>query len=191
MIELVSGIIAKGIEIGKPYSCRGNLYIWHLCRVCSKGRWVNSRNGKPESLCCRSCANATQRGSKNNNWRGGRIIRAGYVLILLQPDEFFYSMANKQGYVLEHRLVMAKLLCRCLQDWEIVHHKNHIKDDNRLENLQLVSDDRHKQISILERKITYLLEQNIELKKEIRLLKWQIKETGNRLKQAETAVAGR
>jgi len=92
----------------------------------------------------------------------------GYILILLQPDDFFYPMAGKDGYVLEHRLVMARHLKRCLHSWEIVHHRNHKRDDNRIENLQLVSDDRHKQISILEAKIARLQKENKELKRRLK-----------------------
>lgn len=191
MGKIASGTVVRGSEIGRAHSCRGNLFIWNLCNTCNQGRWVNSRNGKPESLRCVSCSRKAQKGEKNNNWRGGRtIVGGGYIRIKLQSDDFFYSMANYQGYVLEHRLVMARSLGRCLQDWELVHHKNHIKDDNRRENLQLTTDDRHKQITILEHKINNLLRQNVELQKEVRLLKWQMKDLRN-IVQADVAVAGR
>jgi len=85
-------------------------------------------------------------------------------------------MANKQGYVSEHRLVIAKSLGRLLHRWEIIHHKNKIKDDNRYENLQLVTDDRHKQITILENRIAKLEKDNHQLRGEIRLIKWRLKE---------------
>ena len=93
---------------------------------------------------CRSCAQKGKRsgrtGDTSTNWKGGRYIHPrGYVLVWLAPDDFFKPMANQMGRVLEHRLVMAKHLGRCLQPWEVVHHKNGVKDDNRLENLELTA----------------------------------------------------
>ncbi len=61
----------------------------------------------------------------------------GYREVKIYPDNPYFSMATKQGYILEHRLVMAQHLGRCLKPWEIPHHKNEIKTDNRVKNLKL------------------------------------------------------
>ena len=90
------------------------------------------------------------------HWKGITRHGCGYLQIFLEPDDFFYAMANHKHYVFEHRLVMAKYLGRLLQPWEIVHHKNGIRDDNRIENLELTSDIGHKQITFFEQKIKRL-----------------------------------
>lgn len=123
------------------------------------------------------------RGKNNPNWGGGFKNSGSYKSIKLYPDDFFYSMATTNGYVLEHRLVMAKALGRCLHSWEIVHHKHNRypagsiedKQDNRYpENLQLVTDDRHKQISILENRIKRLKDKVKDQAKLIKLLQWKL-----------------
>ena len=159
-------------------------YMWVECIDCGEPKWTVLLRGKPQSRRCRRCAPKHRdfahykRGQDNPSWiRGWKINKNGYKEILIQPDDFFYSMVKKDGYVLEHRLVVAKALGRCLHRWEIVHHKGvkypkgsiENRQDNRYpENLQLVSDDRHNQISILETRIAYLEKENKELKRRLK-----------------------
>lgn len=72
-------------------------------------------------------------GKDTTGWKGGIKRERGYVLIY-SPD---HPNAVKR-YVREHRLVMEKKLGRYLKKNEIVHHMNHIKDDNRPKNLMLL-----------------------------------------------------
>lgn len=116
------------------------------------------------------------RGEKHPLFKGRRKNRAGYVLVRreLVPVEY-QSMATRGKNVLEHRLVMAQHLGRPLEDWEVVHHKNGVKDDNRIENLELlphhhhsgVSVVEHKRIAELERRVKELLEENAALRRQL------------------------
>lgn len=66
-----------------------------------------------------------------------RVGQKGYVEVLLLPgdEKLMQPMAN--GWVLEHRIVMARALNRPLSRHEQVHHINGDRSDNRLANLQL------------------------------------------------------
>ena len=137
------GQTARGRDIGKKSS--DSLYVWHACIDCGKERWVIVDRGEPRSKRCRSCGNRRTMlgltGERSRNWKGGRYVKnSNYVHIRLQPNDFFYPMVCKNGYVLEHRLVVAQALGRCLLPWEIVHHKEGVpKDDNRYpETLELL-----------------------------------------------------
>lgn len=66
----------------------------------------------------------------------------GYILVYI-PD---HPSADKCGYVLEHRIIIENHIGRILCDTEIVHHINGKKDDNRIENLELVSRAEHAKI---------------------------------------------
>jgi len=154
------------IKGGRLIGYGGGVFIWHTCIDCGKERWVMCKGKMPRSIRCRAC----DRKHRIDIAEPSMMVN-GYWKRKLAKDNFSHPMANGQGYVYEHRLVMAKSLGRNLHSWEIIHHKNHIKDDNRIENLQLVSADKHNQMTIMENRISQLESRVTQLEAENVLLK--------------------
>ena len=170
------GEIARGKDIGYK---SWNRFIWVACEKCRKERWVLLDNPqsarKPKSKLCVDCARSQNirricgvRGHENYAWKGGRYkCKDGYIYVWISPDDPYFPMAyKKNSNIMEHRLIMAKHLGRCLRSWEIVHHINHKRDDNRIKNLKLATKDGHMQITFLEEKVKRLEVENARLKQE-------------------------
>lgn len=144
---------------------------WMACSICSSERWVNpsgyaknvcstcyKRNRafiinlnsfvhKPECKCgkCRA-GKGYFKGDKNPCWNGGlRKTSGGYIYQWVSDDHPFVQMRSSyqknSNYIMQHRLVMAEHLGRPLKKEETVHHINGIRDDNRIENLELWSSN--------------------------------------------------
>jgi hypothetical protein len=84
-------------------------------------------------------------GAKNPAWKGGVTYfrkHGNYKPIkYVRCPVQFLAMARKDGYVMEHRLIVAQAIGRCLLRTEVVHHANHNPQDNRRKNLQLFSSN--------------------------------------------------
>lgn len=78
---------------------------------------------------------------------GKKDLHKGYIRLYF-PD---HPKSDKWGYILEHDLIMECSIGRWLTKDEVVHHKNGIKNDNRIENLQLLTRKEHSRLHCLER----------------------------------------
>jgi len=116
---------------------RGRVPMWKCKCDCGKEVTVGSYTllkGSTKSCGCLHREGPLERlkfkkGKEHRQWKSGRVKRTdGYVHLTL----------NRQ---LEHRAVMEQQLGRHLIPGETVHHKNGIRDDNRIENLELWTRD--------------------------------------------------
>jgi len=162
--------------------------VWSSCPECGKERWCPVKT--PNQLCQRCSTrriqplgakakkpkqSINQTGAGNRQWKGGRKCTNGYICVLIYSNNPYYPMAQATGYVLEHRLVVAQELGRCLLPQEKVHHKDGDKTNNTKSNLELLSQADHN---------TYKqMCAHCELRKEVRLLKWRIKELNLQLQK--------
>lgn len=113
-------------------STRKKRVLVYVCELCSKEfEPIN----KSRRFCGQQCM-----GIVAQMRRVGRIVtRDGYVKIYVRP----LGSASTGKYVFEHRMIMERHLGRSLADDEVVHHKNRDTQDNRLENLEVMSRSAH------------------------------------------------
>lgn len=119
--------------------CAAAAGVLRVVRVPRKCLWclkefVPDVPSKKTQCCSKKCAHLMgdlsrgRSGSQNGNWRGGKKSHsAGYV----------YEWVSGRGNILQHRLVMERMLGRELKEKENVHHRNGVRSDNRPENLEL------------------------------------------------------
>uniref|UniRef100_A0A6M3KEH4 Putative homing endonuclease n=1 Tax=viral metagenome TaxID=1070528 RepID=A0A6M3KEH4_9ZZZZ len=152
------GEITHGKDIGRKPGEWNRKYIYVQCPTCLKERYVayrptTSGNYSRCQSCCGKASNNSGalphgRGSESPHWKGGTYLhKSGYINLWISEDSPYYPMATHKrqggGTIFEHRLIMAQSLGRCLTRQEHVHHLNGIKEDNRLENLELISPSNH------------------------------------------------
>jgi len=80
-------------------------------------------------------------GANNPAWKGGVTYwrkKGNYPAIkYVRAPEWARPMARKDGYIMEHRLLMATRIGRLLTRTEVVHHIDHDPLNNDPANLEL------------------------------------------------------
>ena len=110
------------------------------CAHCGKAfeRFFADLKKGPCKCCSLSCRSIYYQRKLGRNTKTLSMQHKGYILFW-QPKH----PNNVKGYVYEHRLVMEAKLKRLLKSDELVHHKNQLKHDNRIENLQIMTAAEH------------------------------------------------
>ena len=143
------------------------------CVKCGSPHWVRKTS---KGTYCRRCAPKSI-GHRQGRESCAKYTTSGYVYVYVEKEDPMRPMAKKDGWVLEHRLVVARRIGRPLTRVEVVHHVNGIRHDNRDSNLQLLTRETHhsylgtyekqNRIRDLESRVTALEAENVLLRKQL------------------------
>jgi len=128
-------------QIAKIYQCSHTNILYYLKKFNitrrSQSEYMTIKNPTQDINVRDKMSNSAKARKVKCNFKGGkRFNNGGYVEILDKNN----SSSNKQGYILEHRLIMEKSLGRKLSSTEIVHHIDGNKKNNNIDNLMLCKD---------------------------------------------------
>ena len=136
MIDLTGQTFGRLRVVRREGKTKHGIITWACVCDCGKEHVASSshlRRGCTNSCGCLRrelivARNVKHEGEDHPRWKGGISKDAkGYVRI----------HASNGNHRLEHAVVMEHHLGRPLRKGENVHHKNGVRDDNRIENLEL------------------------------------------------------
>jgi hypothetical protein len=123
------------------------------CRSCSSKINGIKRQGKPAHNKGKKLP-PSKKGKNHPSWKGGRYIsNDGYVMIHVGNS----SEIGWQSYKKEHTLVVENFLKRKLFDFEVVHHVDGNKVNNKIDNLFVTDGQGHRNAHISLQTIGYAL----------------------------------
>jgi hypothetical protein len=139
----------KGLTIQDPRVqkyARKKTGSYKKCLICKKDYYVHHFTKNIAQFCSYKCYWE----DKSNKLSGDncRFYKRGWFYT--ENGYIGTSCKNKQTDM--HRLIMEKHIGRKLASNEVVHHKNRIKTDNRIENLQLMTNSEHTKLHYKEKK---------------------------------------
>jgi len=133
----------SGIRKGKRIIINCRCECGNLFQV-RKGDLLNGKTGSCGCLRREVVVerNIERRGIMSDNWRGGKFRSNGYWMIY-SPNHPNANVCGS-GYVKQSRLAIECHIGRVLSRDEDVHHINGKRDDDRIENLIILSKSEHR-----------------------------------------------